>query len=105
MLLQTGLLVAMALPQTRCFEVAVQFARAEGVVPAPKSSHVVWAAIDETTEARDKGEEPTILFCLSGYGHPDMQAYTYNSVGKRNDNTDNEYPQLQTLAKLPKMIN
>ncbi len=70
-----GFLEAKAYPQTACFEAAVQFARAEGIIPAPESSHAVRAAIDEALEAREAGEERVILFNLSGHGHFDMAAY------------------------------
>jgi tryptophan synthase beta chain len=70
-----GFLEARAYPQTACFEAAVQFARTEGLIPAPESSHAIRAAIDEALEAREAGEERVILFNLSGHGHFDMAAY------------------------------
>ncbi|WP_210396162.1 TrpB-like pyridoxal phosphate-dependent enzyme [Motiliproteus sediminis] len=100
---ELGLLEAVALPQTRCFEAAVQFARAEGIVPAPESSHAVRAAIDEALDAKAKGEERTILFCLSGHGHFDMQAYTDYFAGNLNDITYDENLLQQALAELPKV--
>ena len=70
-----GLLEARAYPQTACFEAAIQFARTEGLIAAPESSHAIRAAIDEALEAREAGEERVILFNLSGHGHFDMAAY------------------------------
>ena len=70
-----GLVDARAYPQEVCFDAALQFARAEGLIPAPESSHAIRAAIDEALEAREAGEERTILFNLSGHGHFDMAAY------------------------------
>jgi len=70
-----GFLEARAYAQNACFEAAVQFARAEGLIPAPESSHAIRAAIDEALDAREAGEERVILFNLSGHGHFDMAAY------------------------------
>jgi tryptophan synthase beta chain len=70
-----GFLEARAYAQSTCFDAALQFARAEGIVPAPESSHAIRAAIDEALEAREAGEERVILFNLSGHGLFDMAAY------------------------------
>ncbi|PWW58252.1 TrpB-like pyridoxal phosphate-dependent enzyme [Actinokineospora spheciospongiae] len=64
-----------AVPQTACFEAGVTFARNEGIVPAPESTHAVRVAIDEALHCKETGEEKTILFSLSGHGNFDMQAY------------------------------
>jgi tryptophan synthase beta chain len=74
-LVDQGFIDAKAYEQTTCFEAALQFARAEGIIPAPESSHAIRAAIDEALEAREAGEERVILFNLSGHGHFDMAAY------------------------------
>jgi len=70
-----GFIEARAYPQAACFEAAIQFARTEGIIPAPESSHAIRAAIDEALAAREAGEERVILFNLSGHGHFDMAAY------------------------------
>lgn len=70
-----GFLEARAYAQDACFEAALQFARTEGLIPAPESSHAIRAAIDEALDAREAGEERVILFNLSGHGHFDMGAY------------------------------
>jgi tryptophan synthase beta chain len=70
-----GLVEAVAYPQTACFDAAVQFARTEGLVPAPESSHAVKAAIDEALAAKAAKEPRVILFNLSGHGLMDMTAY------------------------------
>jgi tryptophan synthase beta chain len=70
-----GFLEARAYEQNDCFDAAVRFARTEGLIPAPESSHAVKAAIDEALDAREAGEERVILFNLSGHGHFDMAAY------------------------------
>ena len=57
------------------FEAALQFARTEGILPAPESSHAIRAAVDEALLAREEGRPRTILFCLSGHGHFDLAAY------------------------------
>jgi len=74
-LVDAGLVDAIAVKQRATFEAAVQFARAEGIIPAPESSHAVRAAIDEALDAKAKGEKRVILFNLSGHGHFDMVAY------------------------------
>ncbi len=70
-----GFLEARAYAQGTCFEAALQFARTEGLIAAPESSHAIRAAIDEALAAREAGEERVILFNLSGHGHFDMGAY------------------------------
>jgi len=98
-----GLIEAKSYRQTACFEAAHLFARSEGIVPAPESSHAVRAAIDEAVIAKEEGKEKTILFCLSGHGQLDMGAYdAYFSGGLE----DFEYPEQmirESLARLPKV--
>ncbi len=76
---------AVAVHQNACFDAAVQFARAEGILPAPESSHAIRTAIDEALAAREAGEDRTILFCLSGHGHFDLAAYEAYNTGKLED--------------------
>ncbi|MFE9120993.1 TrpB-like pyridoxal phosphate-dependent enzyme [Streptomyces sp. NPDC007172] len=78
-------LEARAVPQTACFEAGVTFARNEGIVPAPESTHAVRAAIDEALACKESGESKSILFSLSGHGHFDMQAYIDYFAGKLKD--------------------
>ncbi|MGW2816466.1 TrpB-like pyridoxal phosphate-dependent enzyme [Streptomyces sp. NPDC001415] len=80
-----GLLEARAVPQTACFEAGVTFARNEGIVPAPESTHAVRVAIDEALACKETGESKSILFSLSGHGHFDMQAYIDYFAGKLKD--------------------
>ncbi|MER7753310.1 TrpB-like pyridoxal phosphate-dependent enzyme [Kitasatospora sp. NPDC097643] len=82
---ESDLLEARAVPQTACFEAGVQFARSEGIVPAPESTHAVRVAIDEALACRESGEAKSILFTLSGHGHFDMQAYIDYFAGKLQD--------------------
>ena len=84
-----GYIEASAYPQNPCFEAATQFARTEGIIPAPESSHAVRGAIDEALAAKEAGEQRVILFNLSGHGLLDMQAYDDYLAGKL---VDDEYP-------------
>jgi tryptophan synthase beta chain len=74
-LYELGFLEARAYGQNTCFEAAVRFARTEGIIPAPESSHAIRAAIDEALDARESGDRRVILFNLSGHGFFDMAAY------------------------------
>ena len=79
-LVHDGEVEAVAVDQTACFAAAVQFARAEGILPAPESSHAILGAINEAKAAQAAGEDKLILFNLSGHGHFDLAAYAqYNS--------------------------
>jgi len=75
LLYDKGIIEATAYRQTHVFEAALQFARAEGIIPAPESSHAIRQAIDEAIKAKEAGEEKVILFGLSGNGYFDMTAY------------------------------
>jgi len=75
LLKEKGLIRAEALPQLDVFRGAMQFAQAEGIIPAPETAHAVEAAIREALKAREAGEEKTIVFNLSGHGFLDLQAY------------------------------
>jgi tryptophan synthase beta chain len=74
-ILHQGLMRAEAYQQVECFQAALTFARTEGIVPAPESSHAIRGAIKEALKAKEEGKEKTILFLLSGHGHFDMSAY------------------------------
>jgi tryptophan synthase beta chain len=84
-----GLIDAVAVHQKPTFEAAIQFAQAEGIVPAPESSHAIRAAIDEALDAKAKDEKRVILFNLSGHGNFDMAAYDSYLSGELEDF---EYP-------------
>jgi tryptophan synthase beta chain len=75
LLVRDGHMEARAFTQNAIFEAAIQFARAQGIIPAPESAHAIRAVIDEALKAKESGEEKVILFNLSGHGHFDMQAY------------------------------
>lgn len=76
---------AVAYNQTEVFKAGVTFARSEGIVPAPESSHAIKCAIDKALECRKSGEKKTILFNLSGHGHFDMSAYDSYFSGSMKD--------------------
>ncbi|CAA7620489.1 TrpB-like pyridoxal phosphate-dependent enzyme [Magnetospirillum sp. UT-4] len=100
---ELGLIEARSYAQTECFKAAVAFARAEGIVPAPESSHAVKAAVDEALAAKAEGKARSILFNLSGHGHFDMQAYTDYFGGKLQDLDYGEADLQTALAALPKV--
>jgi tryptophan synthase beta chain len=84
-LLDLNLIEAVGLQQLESFAAGVQFARAEGILPAPEANHAVAVAIQEALRAKEEGVQKTILFNLCGHGHFDMQAYIdYNSGKLRN---------------------
>jgi tryptophan synthase beta chain len=102
-LVHEKLIEAVAVPQRATFEAGVQFARAEGIIPAPESNHAIRAAIDEALAAKKTGEPKTILFNLSGHGHFDMAAYDKYFAGQLEDY---EYPKAaieESMKKLPKV--
>ncbi len=100
---ELGLMEARSYWQTECFAAAVQFARAEGIVPAPESSHAIKGAIDEALRCKAEGKAETILFNLSGHGHFDMQAYTDFFAGKLRDVAFEEEELKAALDALPKV--
>jgi tryptophan synthase beta chain len=94
-LYELGFIQARAYAQNTCFEAGLQFARSEGLIPAPESSHAIRAAIDEAVEAREAGEPRVILFNLSGHGYFDMAAYDQYLAGEL---TDVEYEPVAMAA-------
>ncbi|MEQ8710884.1 MAG: TrpB-like pyridoxal phosphate-dependent enzyme [Rhodospirillales bacterium] len=96
-----GLIESVALKQVGCFEAGVQFARAEGILPAPEATHAVKGAIDEALRCKREGKAETILFNLCGHGHFDMQAYMDFFAGKLTDQVYDEAELAMALAGLP----
>jgi tryptophan synthase beta chain len=84
-LYEEGVIEAVAVPQVATFQAAVQFARAEGIIPAPESAHAIRVVIDEALRCRAAGRGQTILFNLSGHGHFDLGAYEAFLAGKLQD--------------------
>ncbi|OGA05575.1 MAG: TrpB-like pyridoxal-phosphate dependent enzyme [Betaproteobacteria bacterium RIFCSPLOWO2_02_FULL_64_12] len=98
---QLGLIEAVAYHQSKCFDAGVQFARTEGIVPAPEANHAVQGAIDEAIRCREEGKSRTILFNLCGHGHFDMQAYIEYFAGNLKDVEYDESELAMALAGLP----
>jgi tryptophan synthase beta chain len=101
---EDGIIEAQAYYQNATFEAAVQFARAEGIVPAPEAGHAVRATIDEALKAKEAGEERVLLFNLSGHGQLDMGAYDSYFAGKLQDY---EYPEeavREAQGRLPQVV-
>jgi len=98
-----GYMEAVSVPQTAVFEAAEQFARTEGILPAPESSHAIKVAIDEAKKCAETGEEKTILFGLTGTGYFDMVAYEKFHDGKMDDYIPTDEELAKYAATLPKM--
>ena len=102
-LLNEGHIEARAVHQIPSFEAAVLFARTEGILPAPESSHAIRGAIDEALECKKTGQKKVIVFGLSGHGHFDLSSYEKYLTNKLEDY---EYPAHEieaSLLKLPKI--
>ena len=98
-----GLMEAISVPQTSVFEAAETFARTEGILPAPESSHAIRAAIDEALKCKETGEEKTILFGLTGTGYFDLVAYEQYHDGKMDDYIPTDEELTAFRARLPKI--
>jgi predicted alternative tryptophan synthase beta-subunit len=102
-LVEHGDIEARAVTQLETFAAAVQFARAEGIIPAPESAHAIRVAIDEALNCKLTGKKKVIAFNLSGHGHFDMMAYEAYNHGKLQDY---EYPAekvKEAMSHLPKV--
>ncbi len=102
-LYEIGLIEAEAIHQSECFAAGVQFARTEGIIPAPEPTHAVAAAIREAQKAKETGEETVILTALCGHGHFDLAAYDAYLAG---DLVDYDYPEEKVrdaLTRLPQL--
>ena len=98
-----GLMEARAVEQTKVFEAAEQFARVEGILPAPESSHAIRVAIDEAMKCKETGEEKTIVFGLTGTGYFDMVAYEKFHNGQMTDYIPTDAELEASFAQLPKV--
>jgi len=98
---ELGLIEARAYHQVACFEAGVEFARCEGIVPAPEATHAVRCAIDEALRCKREGKSETILFNMSGHGHFDMGAYISYFEGKLVDQDYDQKELAMALAGLP----
>lgn len=98
-----GLMEAVAVEQTSVFEAATQFARVEGILPAPESSHAIRVAIDEALKCKETGEEKTIVFGLTGTGYFDLLAYEKYNDGTMSDYIPTDEDLAVGFAGLPKV--
>jgi tryptophan synthase beta chain len=98
-----GHMQAKAYHQTTVFDAAVQFARAEGILPAPESAHAIQAAIDEALAAKEAGDRRVVLFNLSGHGHFDLTAYEQYLGGKLEDYAYPAERVREAMASVPKV--
>ena len=98
-----GLMEARSVEQTKVFEAAEYFARVEGILPAPESSHAIRVAIDEALRCKETGEEKTILFGLTGTGYFDLYAYQKFNDGQMDDYIPTDEELAASFAKLPKL--
>ena len=98
-----GLLTARSVEQTEVFKAAQTFARVEGILPAPESSHAIKAAIDEALKCKDTGEEKNIVFGLTGTGYFDMVAYQRFNDGEMSDCVPTEAELAKAISALPKV--
>ena len=98
-----GLMKAVSLPQTEVFAAAEEFARVEGILPAPESSHAIKVAIDEAKKCAETGEAKTIVFGLTGTGYFDMFSYERFHDGKMSDYVPTDEEIQMGLSRLPKM--
>jgi tryptophan synthase beta chain len=95
---------AIAVPQNACFEAGVQFARTEGILPAPESTHAILGAVREALRCRAEGTSRTILIGLSGHGHFDLSAYQQYFAGELVDQPFDEALLEQSLARVPRLV-
>lgn len=102
-LVENGDVEARAVHQLATFESAIQFARAEGIVPAPESAHAIRVAIDEALKCKESGEKKVIAFNLSGHGHFDMAAYEAYFNGKLEDYVYPEEDIAEAMTHLPEV--
>ena len=98
-----GYLTARSVEQTKVFESAITFARTEGTLPAPESSHAIRVAVDEALKCRETGEKKTILFGLTGTGYFDMSAYQAFQNGTMTDYIPSDEDLEKGFATLPQI--
>jgi tryptophan synthase beta chain len=100
---ELGLIEAMALTQTECFAAGLQFARTEGIIPAPEPTHAVAACIREALACRESGEPKVVLTALCGHGHFDMPAYAAYLAGTMVDEDVTDERLAPSLGALPRV--
>lgn len=103
-LYEDGILSARSMEQTEVFKAAQTFAKVEGILPAPESSHAIKVAIDEALKCKETGEEKNIVFGLTGTGYFDMVAYQKFNDGKMSDYIPSDEELAKSIASLPKVV-
>ena len=98
-----GLMEARSVSQTEVFAAAQEFARIEGILPAPESSHAIKVAIDEALKCKETGEAKTIVFGLTGTGYFDLMAYQKYNDGEMENYLPTDEEIAQSLSTLPKL--
>ena len=98
-----GLMEARAVEQTAVFQAAETFARTEGILPAPESSHAIRVAIDEALRCKEEGKDETIVFGLTGTGYFDLVAYQKFNDGQMTDFIPTDADLEASFAKMPKL--
>ena len=102
-LVDHGDIEARAVQQLETFDAAVQFSKAEGIIPAPESAHAIRVAIDEALRCKETGEKKVIAFNLSGHGHFDMTAYESYHAGQLQDFEYPDHAVEEAMTHLPKV--
>jgi len=100
---ELGLIEAISVPQTECFTAAIQFARTEGIVPAPEPTHALAACVREALACKESGEEKVILTALCGHGHLDLASYDAFLTGRMVDEEITDGRFTASLADLPRV--
>ena len=100
---ELGLVEAISIPQTECFDSALKFARTEGIVPAPEPTHALAAAIREAMACKESGEEKVILTALCGHGHLDLAAYDKYLAGEMVDLDLSDDLIAEAMLKVPQV--
>ncbi|CAL9079302.1 unnamed protein product [Musa textilis] len=101
---EMGFMEAIAIPQTECFQAALQFARTEGLIPAPEPTHAIAAAIREALHCKDTGEEKVILMAMCGHGHFDLAAYEKYLQGNMVDLSYSNEKAQASIAAIPHLV-
>jgi tryptophan synthase beta chain len=103
LLQELGLIESRSYTQTACFAAGIEFARVEGILPAPEANHAVRGVLDEALRCKQEGVSRTILFNLCGHGHFDMQAYIDYMAGVLEDRAYDQAALDAALAELPRV--
>ncbi|KAM7510226.1 hypothetical protein LguiB_009101 [Lonicera macranthoides] len=101
---ELGFMEALAIPQIECFRGAIQFARSEGLIPAPEPTHAIAATIREALHCKETGESKVILMAMCGHGHFDLPAYEKYLQGNMVDLSFSEAKMQSSMANIPQMV-